>query len=98
MDSINSLLPKVLIKRKIYTNALSSQIINYFRIYFADLWGSENLTEISSIIFKNSIIYVSLKSSPWLNQVFLKKQSIINFINKQNTNIKIKNIIVRIAN
>lgn len=97
MEKISLILQKVLENHSLKTSAKSALICEEFKRFFIKNWGEENFTDISRTKFKNGNLVVFVSNSAWSYQIYLKKNEFLELVKKMFNNVKIIDLVVKIA-
>lgn len=96
MKKLSDILPTVLNRYGLNKSARSSLVIEYFKQFFELIWSKDEYKQINSVIFRKACLVVRVKNSAWANQIYMRKNEIIEYLKDNIDNLKIEELVVKI--
>ena len=83
MKKVSDILPKVIKKREIDSNATASHVLETAEQYLRDIFGTDNVGQGKNITgqkLQNGLVFFAVSSSAWNNRLFMEKMGLLEFL------------------
>lgn len=95
MKKLSDILPKVVNRRELESNATASQVLEAAEKYLTEIFGGENIGKEKNIAAKklqNGFVFFDVSSAAWNNRLFMEKMGLLEFLTEKFPELTLKDV------